>query len=177
VVPIQKAGADILLPFPELPFARVYLVLATWWVYFFISLNPLMMALLQEGSRRTQCTFVMGHTGTASAVYVADCLKDVLLPFLSRQSQDHDIPSLKPGNRLLAGLKGLTTGQRPALWRTEALNVSLPWDILAQLQLFPNMWPAASRMSCFPSCPDAQLSSLVQYSYNSMTYSWTFWCG
>jgi len=64
---------------------------------------------LYAARRGTQRAFATGHTGTASAVanYAADCLKDVLLPFLSRRAQDHGIPSLKPGDGLLAGSTGL----------------------------------------------------------------------
>merc|ERR1719464_2342890 len=60
---------------------------------------------LYAARRGAQRAFATGHTGTASAVTnnFADCLRDVLVPYLSRRAEELGVNPLKPGEGLLEG--------------------------------------------------------------------------
>jgi hypothetical protein len=64
---------------------------------------------LYAARRGTQRAFATGHTGTASAVanYCADCLRGVLVEYLTRRAEDWGVTSLKPGEGLLTGSAGI----------------------------------------------------------------------
>jgi hypothetical protein len=64
---------------------------------------------LYAARRGAQRAFATGHTGTASAVanFCCDCLRGVLVEYLSRRAEDIGVSSLKPGEGLLAGSSGI----------------------------------------------------------------------
>ena len=64
---------------------------------------------LYAARRGAQRAFATGHTGTASAVtnYFADCLRDVLVQYLSRRAEELGVNPLKPGEGLLEGSAGI----------------------------------------------------------------------
>ena len=64
---------------------------------------------LYAARRAVQRAFATGHTGTASAMtnYCADCLRGVLVEFMSRRAEDCGVTALKPGEGLLEGSAGL----------------------------------------------------------------------
>ena len=64
---------------------------------------------LYAARRGTQRAFATGHSGTASAVanFCSDCLRGVLVEFLSRRAEDLGVSALKPGEGLLTGSSGI----------------------------------------------------------------------
>jgi conserved oligomeric Golgi complex subunit 4 len=68
---------------------------------------------LYAARRGTQRAFATGHTGTASAVanFCSDCLRGVVVEFLSRRAEDMGVSALKPGEGLLEGSAGIFNAQ------------------------------------------------------------------
>jgi hypothetical protein len=60
---------------------------------------------LYAARRGTQRAFATGHTGTASGVanQFAECLRGVLVQYLSRRAEENGVNPLKPGEGLLTG--------------------------------------------------------------------------
>jgi hypothetical protein len=71
--------------------------------------TSLVESSLFAARRGTQRAFATGHTGTASAVanQFADCLKSVLVQYLSRRAEELGVNALKPGEGLLTGSAGI----------------------------------------------------------------------
>lgn len=71
--------------------------------------TSLVESSLYSARRGTQRAFATGHTGTASAVanHVAECMRGVLVSFLSQRAEDLGVNPLKPGDGLLAGSGGI----------------------------------------------------------------------
>lgn len=59
--------------------------------------------------RGSQRAFATGHASTASAVtnFFANCLRNVLLQYLTRRAEDLGVHALKPGEGLLEGSSGI----------------------------------------------------------------------
>ncbi|KAL3908410.1 MAG: hypothetical protein SGILL_008492 [Bacillariaceae sp.] len=64
---------------------------------------------LYAARRGTQRAFATGHTGTASGVanQFAECLRGVLVQYLSRRAEENGVNPLKPGDGLLTGSSGI----------------------------------------------------------------------
>ena len=71
--------------------------------------TSLVESCLYSSRRATQRAFATGHTGTASAVtnHVAECLRGVLVSYLTRRAEDSGVNPLKPGDGLLTGSGGI----------------------------------------------------------------------
>mmetsp|Transcript_22587 Transcript_22587/g.53399 ORF Transcript_22587/g.53399 Transcript_22587/m.53399 type:complete len:976 (+) Transcript_22587:117-3044(+) len=71
--------------------------------------TSLVESCLYSSRRANQRAFATGHTGTASAVtnHVADCLRNVLVSYLSRRAEDAGVNPLKPGDGLIPGSGGI----------------------------------------------------------------------
>lgn len=71
--------------------------------------TSLVESCLYSSRRANQRAFATGHTGTASAVtnHVADCLRGVLVSYLSRRAEEAGVNPLKPGDGLLSGSGGI----------------------------------------------------------------------